>query len=92
MRAEGRRWDLYEDPRGLPMEAAEERRESKPPKEVMEHVDCLLEPRLDTGEGVSSIGTLLLALAMEEFCGDGRRWSTRLSASTPLLVTTNTWV
>lgn len=53
------------------MEAAEERRESKPLRDVMEHVDCLLEPRLDTGEGVSSMGTLLLALAMEEFC-EGR--------------------
>lgn len=55
------------------MEAVEERRESKPPKEVMEQVDCLLEPRLDTGEGVSSMGTLLLALAMEEFCWVGGR-------------------
>ena len=71
MMAEGRRWDLYEEPNGLPMEAVEERRESKPPREVMEQVDCLLEPRLDTGEGVSSIGTLLLALAMEEFCRVG---------------------
>lgn len=51
------------------MEAAEERRESKPPRDVIEHVDCLLEPRFDTGEGVSNMGTLLLALAMEEFCG-----------------------
>lgn len=53
----------------MPIEAAEDRRESKPLSDVMEHVDCLLEPRLDTGEGVSSMGTLLLALAMEEFCG-----------------------
>ncbi|KAK4299213.1 hypothetical protein Pmani_028505 [Petrolisthes manimaculis] len=69
--AEGRRC-LYEEERGLVrlMEAVEERRESNPPREVMEHVDWRRDPRLEAGDGVSSMGTLLLALAMDEFCVD----------------------
>lgn len=57
------------------MDTVDDRRDSMPPvREPMEHVDCLLVPRLDTGEGVSSMGTLLLALAIEEFCvADVRR-------------------
>lgn len=64
---------MYEEERGLVrlIEAVEERRESNPPKEVMEHVDWRRDPRFETGEGVRSMGTLLLALAMEEFCVDG---------------------
>lgn len=50
----------------MPMEAVDDLRESRPPKELMEHVDCLLEPILEPGEGVRSIGTLLLALARLE--------------------------
>lgn len=50
------------------MEAVDDRRESRPPMELMEHVDCRLEPILEPGEGVRSIGTLLLALARLELC------------------------
>lgn len=50
----------------MPMEAVDDLRESRPPMELMEHVDCRREPILEPGDGVSSIGTLLLALARLE--------------------------
>lgn len=52
----------------MPMEAVDDLRESRPPMELMEHVDCRREPILEPGDGVSSIGTLLLALARLELC------------------------
>lgn len=63
----------------MPMEAVDDLRESRPPMELMEQVDCRLEPILEPGEGVRSIGTLLLALARLELCwrGRGRERGTR---------------
>ena len=71
---EGRR-DLLKvaDMDGEPMEVAEERLESMPPNEEMEHVEGR---RLEALEpGVRSIGTLLLVLATAAPC-EGYQWYT----------------